>query len=51
MKIEWLITNVTADRTVAKAESEKKMSDFGPFWPIQVIFVTAKPRCDLEMSS
>ena len=49
MKIEWLVTNVTADRSLARAESEEFRVFDDVFRPIQAAFVVGKPLCDLEL--
>ena len=48
MKIEWLVTDVTAVGSPARTECAILGGDFGCrcFWPIQDIFVVAEPLCD-----
>ena len=49
MKIEWLVTDVTAVGSPARTECAILGGDFGCrcFWPIQDIFVVAEPLCDV----
>ena len=47
MKIEWLVTNVTSEGSLAKAEHAIFGGVLGVFWPIQVIFGVRKPFCDV----
>ena len=53
MKIEWLVTDVTAIGTPDRAERAVLGVDLaGRFcWPIQDIFVVAEPLCDVGTSS
>ena len=53
MKIEWLVTDVTAIGFPGRVERAIWGGDFGwaCFWPIQHIFVVAEPLCDVGTSS
>ena len=48
MKIEWLIADVTAVGSPARAESAIFWVIFDVFWPIWATFVAEEPLCDLE---
>ena len=54
MKIEWLVSDVTAVASLDRAE--RAMYFEGDFdwvccWPIQVIFVVGEPLCDVGTPS
>ena len=52
MKIEWLVTNVTAIGSSGRAEDAiLGVVVAGRFWPIQVIFVVAAPLCGVGSPS
>ena len=50
MKIEWLVTNVTAVRTPDRAERAILGVILAGlcFWSIQAVFVVGEPLCDVE---
>ena len=48
IKIECLVTNLTAVRSPVSAESEGFWVIFDFFWPIWAAFVVWEPLCDLE---
>ena len=49
MKMKWLVADVTAVGSPARAEHAILGGDFGwaLFWPIQAIFVVGEPFCDV----
>ena len=47
MKIEWLITNVTAVGPPARAKRDILGMMLDVFWPIQATFVIGESFCDL----
>ena len=53
MKIEWLVTNVTAIGSPGRAERAilEVILARGVFWPIQDMFVVAEPLCGVGTSS
>ena len=51
MKMELLITNVTANGSPTRAESEVCWIIFDVFWSIQIACVVGEPRYDLETPS
>ena len=54
MKIEWLVTDVTAVGSPAKTECAILVGgDLGwvCFWPIPAVFVVAELLCDVRTSS
>ena len=53
MKIQWLVTDVTAIGPPGRAKHAIGGGDFGlaRFWPIQDIFLVAEPLCDVGTSS
>ena len=51
MKIEWLITNVTAVETPVSAESDGFWVILDVFWLSCVAFAVEEPLCDLEITS
>ena len=53
MKIEWLVTDVTAIGFPGRTRVAILGGDFrwACFWPIQDIFVVAGPVCDIGTSS
>ena len=53
MKIEWLVTDVTAVGSLDRAERVILGMDFdyACFWPIQVIFVVREPFCGVGTPS
>ena len=53
MKLEWLVTNVTAVGSLGRAERAISGFDFGLaiFLPIQYIFVVTEPLRDVRTSS
>ena len=53
MKIEWLVTDVTAVGSPARTECAILGGDFGwaCFWPISAVFLVAEPLCDVGTTS
>ena len=51
MKLEWLVSNLTAVGFSARAESDFFEVILGVFWPIQAAFVVGQPLCDLQIPS
>ena len=53
MKIEWLVTNVTALGSPASAREESDIFwvIIDIFWPIQVAIVAREHLCDLKIPS
>ena len=49
MKIEWLFAIVTHAGSPDRAECAILGMIFGPFWPIQAIFVVEEPLCDVRI--
>ena len=47
MIIEWLLADVTPVRSPDRAERDILGMILGVFWPIQVVFVTGEPLCDV----
>ena len=46
MKIEWLVTDVTAVESPGRVEQRAILGMIlGYFWPIQAVFVARKPLC------
>ena len=48
MKIEWLVTDVTADGSPARVKRICCVI-LGIFWPIQAACVVLRPLCDLKI--
>ena len=46
MKIEWLVTDVTAVGSPDRAEHDDFGMILGVIWPLQAISVVRKPCCD-----
>ena len=51
MKIKWLIANVTAAGSPARAKRDILEVMLDVFWPIQATFVIGEPFCDLQIPS
>ena len=47
MKVEWLVTNVTAVGSADRAERDILGNILGIFWPIQAAIVVREPLWDL----
>ena len=46
MKMDWLVTNVTAVRCPDIAKHDSLGMILNVLWPIQAIFVVREPLCD-----
>ena len=50
MKIEWLLTNVTAAGSHTRAENDICWAISDIFWSVRAAFLVEEPLCDLEIS-
>ena len=51
MKIEWLVTDVSAVGSPDRVQRSILGVILGVFWPIQAAFVVEELPCDLEIPS
>ena len=51
MKTEWLVADVTTVGPPDRAECDIFGMILGVFWPIQAVFVVAKPLYDVRIPS
>ena len=49
MKIEWLVTDVTAVGSADRADRENLRIILDVFWPVQAAIAVGEPVCGLEI--